>query len=354
VSRHLCQHTTVSECLISHSAWTQAFFNDFVQITNVNPIRFLILVFGPFVVIGVAYVIAFPLPSSANVATMAPQFVEKSAKRISNEPREIARRCIAVESKLRVLLPEEFHFLVRPPYVLAGDVSQTVLKQLYAEIIDPVSQALGATFFEREPQQPVSIVICSTEQGFRRLARDWDGRLESGYHGYYQRNKRRILLDLEAGNGSLAHELTHALSQADCEHLPEWFDEGLGALHEDATFSETEVGLIGLPNWRCGVTQRAQATGQLPSLEDLTQPGAFRTGNVEIRYAMARSLCLFLQSQKRLVPYYKAMRNRPSHDPSGLKALRRILRAADVQVVEQQFREWIRQSSVKKVTRTKS
>jgi hypothetical protein len=186
--------------------------------------------------------------------------------------------------------------------------------------------------------------VCSTEELFRKLAAEWDGHLDAGYHGYYQRNKRRILLDLEAGNGSLAHELTHALTQSDCESLPEWFDEGLGALHEEASYAAGGTRLVGLPNWRCRLTQQAARTKKLPSFSTLANPQTYRIGDVGLNYAMSRSVCLFLQDQQLLATYYKALRKRPRSDVSGLVTLCKVLGVDNEAQAHRQFAAWVRGS----------
>ncbi|MDB5386654.1 MAG: hypothetical protein JWM11_2300 [Planctomycetaceae bacterium] len=300
--------------------------------------------FGPVAVISAAYVIAFPRTSTADSEVRFSSEEIRSSALQHPSADDLGLLCAQASKNLKQLLPQDFHFVVRPPFVLAGDISVARLQALHDGIIAPVSRALQATYFVRRPNQPIRIVICATEARFRQLAREWDGHRDGGYHGYYQRDKRRVLLDLAAGNGSLAHELTHALSQSDCEDLPEWFDEGLAALHEDATFSAGEKGLIGLPNWRCRITLQALKSRELPSLHDLTKPAEFRAGNVELRYAAARSVCLFLQERRLLAAYYKGLRGRDRSDVSGLETLCRILQVADVAAVERQFHGWVKQT----------
>ena len=74
------------------------------------------------------------------------------------------------------------------------------------------------------------------------------------------------------------------------------------------------------------------------------QPSKFRMGNVEIRYAMARSLCLFLQEKQLLNAYYQALRNRTPNDASGLKAFYGTLRTDNANTAAKQFRVWLEQS----------
>ena len=304
--------------------------------------RLLTLTVGPFAIITVAYWVAAPT-SSAAVSTVTNAPVRRiPAEHARGAPQDMPARCQASADRLRQVLPDGFEIVIRAPFLIAGDLSPSKLQKVHSDVIGPVTRALRETYFQTAPQDPITIVICSTEDLFRQLAKDWDGHLEAGYHGYYQRDKRRILLDLEAGNGSLAHELTHALSHADCENLPEWFDEGLGALHEEAAYTRNGQGLIGLPNWRCKLTRQAAQSGQLPALEVLTDSTLFRSGDVGLNYAMARSICLYLQDRQVLQKYYQELRTRWPSDREGVGTLCRVLGAKNPTQVERQFAAWVK------------
>lgn len=303
--------------------------------------RLLILTIGPFVVMAMAYLVASPHASSAALRTDAGWTTDSADRKSPSSSGNLAERCQIAAERLRQSLPDHFEIVTRSPFLMAGDLPKSQLQGLHADVIAPVARALQATYFERQPQHPITIVVCSTEDLFRQLAAEWDGHLEPGYHGYYQRDKHRILLDLEAGNGSLAHELTHALTQCDCEHLPEWFDEGLGALHEEATYATGSHHLIGLPNWRCRLTQQAARAGKLPSLLTLANPQTFRSGDVGLNYAVSRSICLFLQERQVLTTYYKALRTRPKSDAQGLATLCRVLGVQNEAQAQRQFANWI-------------
>ena len=304
--------------------------------------RLLILTIGPFAIMTVAYWVAAPRTSAAAIHSAA-----TAGRRVAVEPQRVVSpdlsvRCRISAQRLKEALPDNFRIVIRAPLLIAGDLPESTLQKLHGDVIGPVSRALRETYFHEVPRDPITIVICSTEDLFRQLAHDWDGHLDAGYHGYYQRDKRRILLDLEAGNGSLAHELTHALSHADCEQLPEWFDEGLGGLHEEAAFSADGKRLIGLNNWRCKLTRQAEKSGRLPRFEALTDPTTFRSGDVGLNYAVARSVCLFLQDRGLLEKYYQELRTRWPSDPNGLSTLCQVLGAKSPTQVERQFATWVK------------
>lgn len=311
------------------------------QMTALSLPRLLILTIGPFAVMAMAYLVSAPHASSAALRTNAGGPTASVDRKSPSAARTLAERCQIAAEQLRHNLPVNFEIITRSPFLMAGDLPKSQLQGLHADVIAPVARALQATYFERQPQHPITIVVCSTEDLFRQLAAEWDGHLEPGYHGYYQRDKHRILLDLEAGNGSLAHELTHALTQSDCEHLPEWFDEGLGALHEEATYAPGSHHLVGLPNWRCRLTQQAARTGKLPSFAALANPQTFRSGDVGLNYAVSRSVCLFLQERQVLTTYYKALRTRPHSDPQGIKALCHVLGVETEVQAQRQFTNWV-------------
>lgn len=311
------------------------------QMTALSLPRLLILTIGPFAVMAVAYLVAAPQASSGALRPNAGGQAASVDRKSPSAAKSLAERCQIAAEKLRQSLPETFQIVTRSPFLMAGDLPKSQLQGLHADVIAPVARALQATYFERQPQHPITIVVCSTEDLFRQLAAEWDGHLEPGYHGYYQRDKHRILLDLEAGNGSLAHELTHALTQCDCEHLPEWFDEGLGALHEEATYAPGSQRLVGLPNWRCRLTQQAARAGKLPSITSLANPQTFRSGDVGLNYAVSRSICLFLQERQVLTAYYKALRTRPRSDAQGMTTLCRVLGVQSEAQAQRQFANWI-------------
>lgn len=311
--------------------------------------RLLILTIGPFAVLVIAYLAAAPQSSRATTRHEQATVRQPAIPPTETGPQPIAERCRIAAEQLRRVAPADFEIVIRSPFLIAGDLPKSHLQGLHADVIAPVARALNATYFERTPQQPITIVVCSTEALFQRLAGSWDGHLDPGYHGYYQRDKHRILLDLEAGNGSLAHELTHALSQADCEHLPEWFDEGLGALHEEATYGTGGQRLVGLPNWRCRLTQQAVRRGKLPSLVELADPQTFRSGDVGLNYALSRSWCLFLQDRDVLTQYYKALRTRPRADTHGLATLCQVLKVKNEAQAQKQFLAWVQKSRDKRL-----
>ena len=109
---------------------------------------------------------------------------------------ELKVACQRAADHFRPLLDARCHFLVREPYVLAGDLSEERLERIYRETILPTSQALSTGYFDIKPHEPIIILLFSGERMYRRHAKRLDGRENANYHGYYQRTDRRIVLNI--------------------------------------------------------------------------------------------------------------------------------------------------------------
>jgi hypothetical protein len=206
----------------------------------------------------------------------------------------------------------------------------------------PVVHALQVDYFDREPRTPISLLVLSCDDAFREaLERAGHGQ-QPEYSGLYVRSDRTVLVNLSAGAGTLTHELTHALAHADCPDLPEWLDEGLASLHEEADFGPDGLHLIGRDNWRIRFVQEADRRGCLEPLDQLlSRPFARRT-SAALDYALARYLCLFLQERGLLPAYYRKCRSLITVDPTGRLALERLFSGRSIDDVDREFREWLR------------
>ena len=244
-------------------------------------------------------------------------------KAILNDPTPdpLSVACVHKAYEYREKVTSNFRTLVASPFVITGDVPIERLRSLHNEVILPAAEAMWLTYFHQRPDQPIVIVLTSSEKTFQDLAWAWDQRRPRGYYGYYLRDQHRMVVNLTTGSGTLTHELTHALSQADCQNLPEWFDEGLASLHEHCEIDETGR-LIGLSNWRSRLLKDiVTRTGKLPiSFEDLTRTGIPRDADQQLQYALSRTLCLWLQQQDTLNSYYKSLKQNQDPFAALLKA----------------------------------
>ena len=293
--------------------------------------------------IGAVYALCFPAAARELPAAISERFEAeaRSARERAGRDDALSSACTASARELLPSLPSGCRLIIRPPYVIAGDVSETELDRLYSETVLPVTSALWRSFFDQKPDKPVTIVALSSQTSYGTAAADLDGYEPLAYAGYTQRDQRRIVVNLSTGQGTLAHELSHMLALFDFPEMPEWFDEGLAALHEEASFSDDGLTLVGTSNWRSRILREALEHDQLPPLASVIRNPAFRGEGEGLNYAMVRCFCHYLQERKLLCHFYRKFRSGSERDPNGITTLCELLGAASIDDVDHDFRAWI-------------
>lgn len=309
--------------------------------------RLLLLCLGPPALVGAAYALSYP-GSNRQQFVAAAHLAEaetRSARTHAAKADALTHACKNVALELRPRLPASYRVVVRAPFVLAGDLTEAEFDHLHDEAVVPVTNALWRSFYDRRPNQPVTIVALKDEAGFCATAAMLDGYEPQAYAGYTQRAFRRIVLNLGTGDGTLAHELAHVLALFDFPEMPEWFDEGLAALHESATFSDDSLTMIGMHNWRTRLLCEALRANELPALETVMRTPAFRGEGEGLHYAQVRSFCHYLQDRGLLSHFYRKFRGAVHDDPSGTSTLCELLGASTIDEVDRDFRKWILERS---------
>jgi hypothetical protein len=297
-----------------------------------------VLAFGPIFLIGLCYAIAAPGSRDA---------LSPNSRRVALPPlpsdAQLRERCAAAAENVQELLGDGWTVKISLPYVLGTDASVEDLDRWRRELILPTSRALQVDYFDTRPTDPITILIASSDAAYEDCVTKLGHRGRSEYAGIYSRDDRRLVLNLATGEGTLAHELTHALAHVDFPQMPEWFDEGLASLHEDSEFSEDGLQLIGLHNWRGELLRERHQQGKLPPLENFVT-GEFNGPNAALHYAMARSLCLFLQERGRLSAFYRKARTNSDIDPTAGWSLAAVFGHDDLTSVEAEFHAWVEKS----------
>jgi len=299
----------------------------------VSLLRGQILTTGPLAILAICYAIAAPTSGSNRSGLL-------SSSLLNSSPRNLSRECRRVADELAERLPPEWNSIIREPFVIAGDFPAEELGRYYRDTVAPTSRALAVQYFDTAPTWAITLVLCSTEERFRECHRALGERDRHGYAGIYSRSEHRIIVNVASGEGTLAHELTHALAHADHEHLPEWLDEGLASLYEECEFSVDGLRLVGLENWRGTAVREVLAEGNLQSIADLASED-FAKQNPSLDYAQARYFCLFLQQRNLLDPFYRKSRSRVKTDPDALQSLCELFETEDVRVIDRQFQKWL-------------
>jgi hypothetical protein len=292
---------------------------------------------GTVLIVGLCYAVAAPAPQRA---TGRPQLPASRWTSDANPDRP--RTCEDAVARVAALGERDWTVRVHPPFVLAGDLSAKELDQIHDGTIQPAARVLQLDYFDREPTEPITILILSSEDGFRRVSRHFGrNQQRTEYSGLYHRAQRTILINLQTGLGTVTHELTHGLAHADFPAMPEWFDEGLASLHEESEFSANGQRLLGRDNWRIRFLLEAEKRGCWKSVSELLdQP--FADPNVAaLDYALARYVCLYLQERGLLPAFYRKCRSLNDTDPTGRAALLKLLPEAGLDELERDFRTWV-------------
>lgn len=305
--------------------------------------RLLVLTLGPPLLIGGAYALSYPAANGSGdgLAVRTARSEGRAAEVRAGERDALTKACDETADELRPRLPRRFVVVSRPPFVLAGNFSEAELERHHREAVSPVAEALWRCYFDHRPDLPVTIVAARDEAAYRDVAKRLDGYEPLAYSGYTQRGERRIVYNAGTGDGTLSHELAHVLASFDFPEMPEWFDEGLAALHEEARFSADGLILTGQENWRCRLLKDALRAGKLPELETVVTANTFRGEGEGLNYAVVRGFCLYLQERGLLAHFYRKFRANVADDPSGLSTLRELLGSPDNRTLDAGFRSWI-------------
>lgn len=321
--------------------------------------RVIILVIGPGFLIAGCYFLTVGRPSQSvqaapNVSAHHHQYdldalhagveeglVPADTATSTKDRRGLAVACDERARQLGNHLSSDDRIIVRPPFVIAGDLSEAELDRYYIETVLPTKRALDLAYFDKSPDQPITLVLYSSERAYREASWKLDRRNTANYYGYYIRTDRRIVVNIGTGAGTLAHELTHALGHSDFPEMPEWFDEGLASLYEEASFSDDGLQLKGLSNWRLNHLLNAIQKRRLGTLEALVSSRQIREDQQAVEYAHARFFCLYLQERDLLPFFYRKFRSRATSDPSGLRTLCEILGTENLDPVDRDFRQWV-------------
>ena len=304
--------------------------------------RKIILIAGPIVLMSACFLLTLGTAKDSRPTPPPRQISVDVVSPLKNDADSRLRQaCENIAQEIVTQIDRGNAVLIRPPYVIAGDMPEDALERLYQNVVQPTERALNVGFFDARPTEPITIVAFAKEVGFREYACRIDHRPAQSYYGYYLRDHRRLVVNVSTGAGTLAHELTHALAHFDFPNMPEWFDEGLASVFEQSEFTDSNHRLTGTDNWRVHQVLRAMHENHLRPTGDLIQGKSVRANNEAIDYAHARYVCLFLQDQQLLEPFYRKLRSRAETDPTGWQTLREIVVCEKAQDLDADFHRWV-------------
>lgn len=250
-------------------------------------------------------------------------------------------RCLAVAEEWKdKFATEELEKTVAPPFVIAGDLDRRTLGIYRDRTVVAAQKALEATFIKTPTNQPIVILLFKDADSYKRLAKQWFGYTDVPHYGFYRPSDRTMLMNISTGGGTLVHELTHALTDADFPDIPDWFNEGFASLYEQCNIDGDTI--TGLPNWRLPALQKAIRDKKLRPLAEMIADDDFRNDDrVGINYAHARYLMLYLQQRKQLPAYYKSFRDNFEDDPTGIDTLKKLIAPQSLEDFDREWQKWV-------------
>ena len=314
--------------------------------------RLGVLVLGPMLIVATTVAGAYRFdprlrapadPDVARTAALVPEGLPAAAAKDAQTavPAALGEECGAAAGELRRKLDQDCEVIMRPPFVVGGDMRAEKLEAWYRDTIEPAARALWASFFERRPSRPLTVLLLREEKSYRRYAKEIFGDEQVAYFGYYKPSRRALVMNISTGGGTLVHELTHALMEADFPAVPDWFNEGLASLYEQCRFTADGQGIEGLENWRLPMLKQAIREGRLRPLAELISANDFRGEHEALNYAQARYFCLYMQRQGVLAEFYRLLRDGHGEPKDGLVVVRQVFGGKSVADVDREFRRWV-------------
>lgn len=254
-------------------------------------------------------------------------------------PKKLIAACRAKAAALEGRLDESFEVVVRPPFVVAGDMSRQRLEACTRQSVVAPAQAMWAGYFNKKPDKVITALLFTGDKSYRSWAKKLfnDDRLP--HFGYYRPTDRTLVMNISTGTGTLVHELTHALIAYDFPQVPNWFNEGLASLHEQCTVGPKKI--TGLTNWRLSGLQAAIKAGKLRPLRELATKRDFYGRQQGLNYAQARYFCMYMQRLGLLRKFYKHFRAKHAGRDADVKAIEHIFKKKLPQI-EKAYIAWVK------------
>jgi hypothetical protein len=319
-----------------------------------NRVRLLVLILGPLPIVGLSLALTSWLRPEAPHGFVANEVLLRSSRAgvaaaaevdtdAIAEPDSLEQPCRQSAEQWAERLGESCRVIVRSPFVVAGDMSETQLSDWHRQTIAPAARAMANSYFRACPTEPITILLFTGEASYNHYANHLFGESDISIYGYYKPQQRTLVMNIGTGGGTLVHELTHALINFDFPQVPDWFNEGLASLHEQCRFRENSHGpwIEGVENWRLPGLQSAIRKQKLRSLAALISDNDFRGLQEGTNYAEARYFCLFMQRQGVLENFYRAFRKNWKTDPRGAQTVLEMFPGKAWDDLDREFQAWV-------------
>ena len=243
---------------------------------------------------------------------------------------------------LREKLPNaSFAIVVQPPFVVIGDEDAAMVRLRAEQTVKWAVDKLKQDFFTKDPADILDVWLFRGKLSYERNAKALFNDKPSTPYGYYSAENKALVMNIATGGGTLVHEIVHPFMRTNFPACPDWLNEGLGSLYEQASARDGHI--IGLTNWRLAKLQDAIKAGDVPPFEDLTGVTGkqFYGDDPGTNYAQARYLCYYLQEKGLLVKFYREFVANQKEDPTGFKTLKKILGEDDMAAFKKKWEAYV-------------
>ena len=235
-------------------------------------------------------------------------------------------------------LDGSFGAVVRPPFVVIGNLPAAKLEQMADGSVLRPARAMWASYFRRRPTDVITALLFKDDKTYRAWAEKLFGDTGVSHFGYCRRADRTLVMNISTGTGTLVHELTHALIAYDLPNVPDWFNEGLASLHEQCQVHDDRI--VGLVNWRLPGLKQAIRDGSLRPLRQLVTADDFYGRLTGLNYAQARYFVMYMQQRGLLGKFYTTYRVRLGEEDSAVKCIEGVF-GGKLDQVERDFLKWV-------------
>ena len=250
--------------------------------------------------------------------------------------KDLAAECRASADKLLARMDGSFRAVIRPPFVVIGNLPAARLRQIAAGSVVRPAETMWRSYFKVKPDKVITALLFKDDKTYRHWAKQLFNDTDLPHFGYCRSTDRIMVMNIATGTGTLVHELTHALIVYDFPGVPTWFNEGLASLHEQCYVRPDRI--VGCVNWRLPALQKAVRTKKLRPLAELVTAGDFYTNQAGLNYAQARYFVMYMQQKGLLKRFYVAFRGRRGRRP--VKTIEEVF-GKPLKQVEGEFLKWV-------------
>ena len=237
---------------------------------------------------------------------------------------------------------DQFHIVRIGPWLVATDMDKRNLQGFLDSTIKFYAARIQRQLFDKPLGEPVKVYLFKNRASYEKWTMKLFGEKPTTPYGWFSRRHRGMYMNIATGGGTLLHEMTHAMTEADWPGIPAWMNEGLGSLFE-ASSRTREGRVIGITNWRLAGLQKELKAGTAPKFSDLLKmdDNQFYGAASGDNYASARYLMQYLQSKGQLETFYKRVRDKKDKD--AFASLRHVFgNKLTVDQIEKACYDWVK------------